>query len=381
MNTRIYICMRILVAFGGQSVEHDISVLTGLHLMKHINTRYSVYVCHTTTSGSFEVASRRGKLSNVDYYTKSGGSKSTPNSRRAHARGVAKILRLKPDVVINCCHGGAGEDGRLFAFFQTLGVPMTSCPTHAAMDLQSKSRTREVLAAAGFAQPKWVVVTSVAEIPKIATEMMSGETVEPVLSFPVIVKPDTLGSSIGISVAKNDVELRAAVEAALLLDTRVVVEQFIGDADEVNCSAFKRGGEVLVSACEVMNKKGELLNYETKYIEEGSGFIKKSGNQTVHKDESKIKELTERAYNLFGTKGVVRADFLVANNQIYLNEINTVPGFMAYHLWLKTGLPYETLIEMLIAEALSEPQNRLITDFKSEILAKNRSLVVRKKRL
>ena len=91
--------------------------------------------------------------------------------------------------------------------------------------------------------------------------------------------------------------------------------------------------------------------------------------------ENEVKNLTKTAYDLFNARGVVRADFLIANDKVYLNEINTVPGFLSYHLWMKTGLPYGTLIDMLVEQAKKDAQKTEITEFPSEILKKNKKLV------
>jgi len=304
---------------------------------------------------------RHGVLSNIDFYINNGAKRRARecffSGGALYKKGILGARKVtNADVVLNCCHGGVGEDGRLAGMMEILGIPITSCPSAVAAVLQSKTRTREVLSKNGFDQPKVGVS-----------------------DFPCIVKPDSLGSSIGISVVRDQEGLGAAVDLAKSLDDEIIIEEFLENAIEVNCSAFKFGDKVLVSGCEVMEKTAEMLDFKSKYIDEGSGFIKKSGREEKCEYEEEIKELTKKAYEIFGAHGIVRADFLVVPGdgkaRVVLNEINTVPGFLSYHLWQKVGIPYATLIEMLVDETLRTPKSGKKTDFPSEILQKNRFLV------
>jgi len=354
--------MKVTIVYGGKSVEHDVSILTALHLCKNCPEDWRVDLLYMTLDGGFIKSGSNGKLKNVDFYLRKNRGK----------KFDAEMLK-NTDIVINCCHGGFGEDGHLASFLDVLGVRYTSCPPISAHNLQSKSRTREILTANGFAQPNYVVLNKKTNVN---------------LPFPVIVKPDSLGSSIGITIAHDDDELNRAIDLAFTLDDRVIVEQFIENADEVNCSALKYGGKIMTSACEKIQKSRELFDFETKYLDDQSGFVqkRKTGGASadcgkflrleqavlVHPLEPRVKELTAKAYEIFECAGVVRADFLIANDTVYLNEMNTVPGFMAYHLWLKNGLPYTTLIEMMTQVTPKTPKN---VKFSSEILQKNRNLV------
>jgi len=348
----------IAVVFGGRSVEHDISILTGLHAAQHIeNARvYYVYLSRENKM------STGGCLADIDFYMTS-----TKRAKRCWfaegylCRGGRKV---KIDAVLNCCHGGVGENGELAGYFKVAGIPVTSCDYVTAANLQSKIRTREILSAAGFAQPKFVAIDK-------GGGWLGG------IDFPVIVKPDTLGSSIGISIARNEVEVADALDLVFEMDNHAIVEEFFEDITEVNCSAMRVMNEVRVSACEQIDSKREFLDYESKYLDATSGFIKKGKTPGEEKDYSEIQELTRRAYELFGACGVVRADFLIKGKKVYLNEINSVPGFLAYHLWARAGMPYALMLDLLVKQAIidGERSGALKTTFKSDILTKNRGLV------
>jgi len=234
----------------------------------------------------------------------------------------------------------------------------------AAANLQSKTRTREILAGKkDFLQPSY-------------QKAEKGQAIPENVKYPVIIKPDTLGSSIGITVARNEKELETGLELAFAFDNAAIIEEFLDKATEINCSAFRYGDKILVSRCEVIDKTGPVFDYDSKYLDTASGFIKKgSTSGKVHEKEEEIQALTRQAYELFGARGVVRADFLVVGAAVYLNEINTVPGFMAYHLWLKSGLGYAALIEMMVDGARKSASKGQIMAFESEILQKNRLLV------
>jgi len=380
----------IAVIFGGRSVEHDISILTGLHAIKHIEN-YRIYPIYLTREN--QIVTGNG-LFDIDYYIKGKAS----GKRVSFSNGLmyVKNKEVKVEAVLNCCHGGIGESGDLAKVLEVAGVPITSCNYNSAKVLQSKFRTREILSQNGFVQPKYMIL----EKNEFYLEMVEWKMKEVGFDFPVIVKPDTLGSSIGINIVKNQEELSDALTVGFELDDKVIIEEFLKDITEINCSAVMLNGDVKVSSIEEINNKSDFLDFETKYLDSSSGFISK-GKATatvIHEKRaegikcikrvktkenpndvlySKIKELTKKAYQIFDCSGVVRADFMVANDEIYLNEINTVPGFLAYHLWARRSVPYGVLIDDLVKQAVSDHKNkpRFKTVFKSDILEKNRVLL------
>ena len=341
----------IMVIYGGQSPEHDVSILTGLHLAKHVTEDYKVTLVYLTRDNQFVCGS-----SKIDDYISGKAAKAKP------FRAWDKV-----SCVVNCCHGGVGENGALAAMMQIYHLPITSCDPVSAWQQQSKIQTRQMLTAVGFVQPKFQVVKSL-DLDKIR------------LPLPLVVKPEMLGSSIGVAVVKNKEELFEAVKTALQMGERVIVEEYITDMREVNVAVMRHHGEIITSGLELV-ASDQFFSFQEKYFNTDSGFIKKSGTspdaEFLQKIAPQITALATKAYQLFGAKGVVRADFMVKGEQIILNEMNTVPGFMAYHLWLKQGVPYGVVIDDLVKEAIAE-QNKppFVTRFDSDILQRNRQLVV-----
>ena len=368
-----------VVIFGGDSVEHDVSILTGLHAARNVSAETKVNLVYITRNNRMVTSGAGGLLSKINSYLgeckAERGVKCFFSCGVLYKRGCLCVRKVcSVDAVINCCHGGAGENGQLAAMLALNNIPVTSCDCVSAALIQSKSRTREVLTKHGFLQPKYTVVTKHQDMSDVLSE----------IDFPVIVKPDTLGSSIGVSVARNGGELKNALELVFELDNKAVVEQFFENVTEINCSAMLARDKIWTSKCELVNKSDEgereIFDYNSKYMT-NSGFIKKGNEDSDDKeieDEEKIQEITQKAYELFDARGIIRADFLVVKNggevEIYLNEMNSVPGFLSYHLWQKMGLPYGLVIDMMAEQARVDAQKVLKTAFRSEILTKNRSL-------
>ena len=344
--------LKIGVIYGGKSTEHDVSILTGLHLAKHVTDAYQVVLIYLTRNNQAVIGSHK-----IDDYI---------SGKAEKAKVFDKWKQL--DCVINCCHGGAGEDGTLASVLNFYNIPITSCSGVSAWLQQSKIATRQILTAAGYVQPKFEVVNSL-DISKIT------------IPLPVVVKPDLQGSSIGITVAKTQDELKAGIDLALRLGERVIIEEFISNMREVNVAVMCEHGKIITSDLEIVGNNN-FFSFDEKYFNAESGFVKKSGKnpdaEFLSTFEPEIKKLAESAYRLFDATGVVRVDFMVAKDKIYLNEINTIPGFMAYHLWLKAHIPYGVIIDNLIQNAIRRHRKmkEYQTHFKSKILEKNRQLVV-----
>lgn len=344
--------LKIGVIYGGKSTEHDISILTGLHLAKYVTEDYQVQLIYLTHDNRAVVGSR-----NIDDYI---------SGKAAKARAFRKWKKL--NCIVNCCHGGMGENGGLAAMINFYGLPITSCNHASAWLQQSKIATRQILTAAGFVQPQFQV-------------LMVNDVKQVKLPLPVVVKPEMQGSSIGITIAYNQEELKTALTTAFGLDARVIVEEYIADMREVNVAVMRENGRIVTSGLEIVGGD-KFFSFDEKYFNAESGFVKKSGrtpdDDFLAKIQKQIEDLAKRAYEMFHNSGVVRVDFMVQGDKIILNEINTVPGFMAYHLWLKAKVPYGVVIDNMVQDAIKRHglEQQFVTNYKSEILLKNRQLVV-----
>lgn len=364
----------IVIIFGGKSVEHDISILTGLHAARNVVEGRKIHLVYLTRDNTMVEGGRDLKT-----YI-SGASKRKPvffQNGCLHIKkwwGLKKVCKV--DVLLNCCHGGAGEGGELSAFFKLNNIPISCSDMITSAILMSKSRTREMLdKCQGFLQPKYMKFDDI--------RAFDAEKVVKSLELPLVVKPDKLGSSIGITRVSTVQELDYAARLAFSLDDTVIVEEFIDFDKEINCAAFEYRGQIITSKCET-TKQGEnqqIFDFSEKYLDGPSGFTSKKLKPEEEEEDTelceRISSLTRRAYELFGCRGVVRMDFLVKGGKIYLNEVNTVPGFMAYHLFVLAGIQYGTLLEMIIDEAIREHSNQPAkkTEYKSDVLQVNRRLV------
>jgi D-alanine-D-alanine ligase len=361
----------VVVIYGGKSPEHDISILTGLHLAKHITDDYRVVLVYMTKDNAFV----QGSTDVNDYISgKAVTFRGVYFANGAlYKRGLLGKKICEVYCVINCCHGGAGEDGRLAAMLEIADIPFTGCDFISAYNQQSKIKTREMLTAEGFIQPKFTAVSKSKYV--TLTDPIGGID----LPFPVIIKPDSLGSSIGISVANTKEELVNGLRLAFSLCEYAVVEEFIPNMREVNIAVMRHNKEIIVSLPEAVGGE-KLFSFDEKYMNAHGEFGKKGSSsyrdEFLEKVAPQISKLAKTAYEIFGSCGVVRTDCFVTDEKIILNENNTVPGFMAYNLWVKSDVPYGVVIDDIIAEAIVKHQKKrdFITEFSSNALIKNKAL-------
>jgi D-alanine-D-alanine ligase len=199
------------------------------------------------------------------------------------------------------------------------------------------------------------------------------------LEYPVFVKPANLGSSIGISIAKNEDELVRAIEIAIRYDNRIIVEKGLENSIDINESVLLKDGEILVSLLEEPVKWETFLSFDDKYINEVSkngmvGMKRKIPADLSPELTKKIEEYSREIYKTMYCKGVVRIDYLVSynRNEVFVNEINSIPGSLSFYLWEHSDIKFNTLIDIIIKEAIriNEDKKNQIESFDSNILNK-----------
>jgi D-alanine-D-alanine ligase len=202
----------------------------------------------------------------------------------------------------------------------------------------------------------YAVVNGVVDVQKVMKK----------LSYPVIVKPATLGSSIGIKIARTKEELKDGILFALRYSNKVIVEKYLQNNFEINCAVYREGAKIHVSECEQPVKQGELLGFDDKYVDGGRIFP-----ANVAKEISdQIKKISRLVYEKSGANGIIRIDFLVSNDVVYVNEINGVPGSLAYYLFCETMSDFSKILTGLIltAEQNHAKEKSLVRKFSSSIL-------------
>jgi D-alanine-D-alanine ligase len=199
---------------------------------------------------------------------------------------------------------------------------------------------------------------------------------ESLIAYPVIVKPATQGSSIGIKIAKEKKDLAEALITASYYDKTVIIEEALTDMTEINCAAVRNNGKVVTSAIEKPLSWHEFLSFDDKYVSKGKGMDGSARELPAKLPEQTskcIRGLTERIYENFGLKGVVRTDFMIDNKsgKIYVNEINTVPGSLSYYLFEPLGIEFPELINIMLNEAVRDKKinDSSVTYFPSRVLS------------
>ena len=341
------------VFFGGRSSEAEISVITGMYAVNLLRgTRYRVLPVYLPPEGGFLLGNWRG----VEEFSRP--VKGTPVQllRGALVREGSKKPLARVDVAHNCWHGGMGENGTLAALLAWNNIRSASPDLPESALFMDKALTK--IAARGLDIPAAPAVCVTEGEWREAPEGVQGRA--QALGCPLVVKPARLGSSIGLSVAHTPEELADALALAFTLDDKALVERYFAGKRDINCAACRIGGEVKVSACEEVFSGGELLSYAEKY-EEGKGS--KLPADLPEGVAARIAAYTRRLYEAFGMRGVVRADFLAVGEEVYFNELNTVPGSLAGYLFGTTLAEVRRFFLALLDEAVrsAPPPKRTLT--------------------
>jgi D-alanine-D-alanine ligase len=340
----------VLLMFGGVSAEHEVSVVTGLQALEHLDTKiFAPHVIYVTKEGTFtyhpNLTNRRGFLS---------GKRIPVTFGRDAGGGFVRFSGLRrkkvyPYAAYLAFHGGEGESGPIEGLLESCGIPHTGSTVEGSVIAMNKRLTKEALAGADV--PTLPDVRFFSDSLRGNADTAAAQ-VEATLGLPVIVKPVHLGSSIGIAVAKNSVELQKALRAAAYVDTEVLVEPFLEGIVEYNCAVRLVGGTLETSEIERPLSHDAILSFADKY--ERGGGKKSAGMASLTRElpakiapelKGRIVEYATRAYGAARLSGMTRIDFMQAKDgTLYLTEINPIPGSMAYYLWEASGIPYMTQI-------------------------------------
>lgn len=406
----------ICVIFGGKSTEHDISVLTACQVMKALNEqKYNIVPVYINQNGKWFCGN---ELKDVAFYKKVNYKKLKevtilPQDDFLYKKSFKTFKKhLKIDCAVVCCHGKNGEDGTVQGLLELANVPYTSSGVLASSVGLDKTAMKNMFKAGK------IPICKYASVSKKQYAEGGIDFVLKQIDLPVIVKPNSLGSSIGISVAKTDEQLQQALDLAFVFDEYVVIEKLVEDMTEVNISVLGEGENCVCSVTEQPKNNDEFLTFKDKYLsgqkqKEGSkqyeiakdtkqngklndNDIKKqidklrgdvqhgnklNGMQNLSRivpanisvaQTEKIKKLAQKIFTLLNCKGVVRIDFMIDNKQgkIYANEINTIPGSFAFYLWEQSGVKFDVLLDKLIELAIHSKlkQNMLTTTFNTSVL-------------
>ncbi len=357
---------KIGVIFGGLSVEHEVSVITGMQVMENIDkTKYEVIPIYVNKDGKWLTGNSLMDFKNY----KDGNFKDAKeiilspnhgdNKIYSHPKTVGlfgKKILGEIDIVFPAFHGMNGEDGTVQGIFELMDIPYVGCGVLGSSVGMDKILMKDVYKAnelpvvdyTWFYRSKW-----------LKDKDLVIKDIETKLSYPLFVKPANLGSSIGISKAKNREDLIDAIEVAIRYDRKIIIEQAVENLREINCAVLGFDDEVITSLCEEPIGWEEILSFEDKYVKTNEKGGKSSGERRIipagieDNIREEIEELAKKAFITIDGRGISRIDFLLdANNNVYINEINTLPGSIAFYLWEGKGYPFKKLIDELIAIAI-----------------------------
>lgn len=354
--------MKIFLIYGGKSAEHDVSILTAFSIVKEVHyDQHEIVPIYITKSGEWI----EGALLNGPVFDSKALKLQSGNEKRMAVKDseISSGISVSPSavkeenaVIFPVLHGPNGEDGTVQGLFEVLDMPYVGCGVLASATGMDKLISKQLFTQAGIPQVSYVPVSKVQWLNDPEKILYNCETA---LTYPMFVKPANMGSSVGISKAENKLELTQAIETALRYDRKVLVEQGI-DAREVEIAVLGND-DIRTSVVGEIVKSNNFYDYNEKYI---NNTVKLQIPAEIPEEISnKLRQYAVTAFQAIDGSGLTRCDFfLTANNEIYINEVNTLPGFTQFSmyplLWEKTGIQYSDLIEELIQLALKRYQER-----------------------
>ena len=383
--------IKVGVLYGGKTTEHEVSIITAVQAMGYLNTdKYEVIPLYLTKENEMYTG---GSLMDMDVYREPDLLKRYCTNVVMYNKNGAIILQNKKgifkrtvkeiDIVIPAVHGYGMEDGNIQGMLDVIGVPYTGSDIYGLTVGQDKVFQKQILEAEGIKVPKyeWFYDTEYVENEREILDKLEK------LKYPLIVKPARQGSSIGISVANNIESLKEAINDAINYDEKILVEQIIPNMVELNCSVLGSSSYSEASAIEQVMGKDEILSFNDKYIgnKAKKGGIKTcaskgmaSASRVIPADISdKLKEEIEvtskKAFRALGASGVVRIDYLYdkKSKELYVNELNSIPGSLAFYLWTPLKKEYPELLDDLINISVKRFKKNLkkTKSFESNILS------------
>lgn len=362
--------MIIGVLFGGSSVEHDISILSAIQVMKVIDQeKYQIVPLYLTTSGLLLTGERFKDLATFKKKLTIKQSECVNIIRKNNESYLSHSFRkfkkwLKIDLILPIMHGKGVEDGNISGYLEILKVPYISSKVMGASIAQDKEITK--------------IILEKMKINVIPYEVYINKDYKlSQLEYPLIIKPAKLGSSIGIQKVNNDEEYFKAINNAFKYDNKVIVEKCLTDFKEFSIACYEKKEQLVLSDIEELKLSSDIYRFTDKYQ---NGEKSEASNHQlpacIGKDlKHKIKEITKSIYRKFELSGVIRVDFLYDNieEKLFVNEINTIPGSLAFYLFDQQGITFKDLIDDLIKQTLiNELKNKeYLQSFESSILVNN----------
>lgn len=364
----------VAVFFGGRSVEHEISVISALQAIHAFDqSKYNVIPIYISKEGKWFTGDELLEISN--YKDLKGLEKKVEEVYMKPVYGDYNLYLSNPKgslfskkkniletlhVAFPILHGSHGEDGMFQGVLETIGIPFVGCDTLSSANGMDKITMKMILRESGIPVVDFVWFT---DREWLSDREGIDKNIEEDLGYPVIVKPANLGSSVGISKASDRKSLDSSIESAMRFSSRIIVERMVENMKEINCSVLGDADHRESSVCEEPIRKKDFLTYNEKY---GSGS--KSGMEGSEKKipadlpndtTAKIQKMAADTFRVLSCNGVSRIDVMIDtdNDEIFVNEINTIPGSLSFYLWEETGISFKDLLDKLISLALKRKRD------------------------
>ncbi len=356
----------VAVFFGGKSCENEVSIITGTMTANLLRgEKYAVYPVYVAQSGEMYTGEALFEVSAFK-----SGSLQKRCARAVFIDGMLYERKGKKfkeicsiDCALNCCHGMGGEDGAVAGLLNLNGIPDASPDMAASAVFMDKAMTKLVAKALGV---KAAPFFRISEGDFRRRGAMALRCIEERLGYPVIVKPARLGSSIGVCVAEDRARLAAAIETGFCYDTVLIAEKYLGGAREINCAAYRSGDEIIVSECEEPKTEHKILTFADKYLEGGKERAGDFPAKISKASADLVKAYTKLLYRRMNMRGIVRADYLLYEGEVYFNEMNTVPGSLAWYLFCENLSSFSQVLSALIEQGICDYKEKA-----NKILLKN----------
>ncbi len=379
----------VAVIFGGQSTEHDVSIVTALaSVIKplELTRQFKVEAIYISKNGSWFWDD---KLKDIKLYQSNGIEDFMRKASKTHllfdngltlvksSQFAGRKMYKKIDVVFPAMHGTHGEDGELMGLLEMANVPYVGCDFRSSAASMDKVLAKQVTQSADIPSTPWIwFYANELSQPKKVTEMIKP------LKYPLFVKPAHLGSSIGISKVDDQKGVRNALEVAIHYDDKVIVEQGVENLVEVTLPVMGNEEPIPALLEQPLTKPEDFFDFETKYMQDGKKGkgSSKSGSQGYSQIPADLpKDLYEKAektgldvYRALGCSGIARVDMLIdtKSENVYFNEVNPLPGGLYAHNWRKAGISNVDLVTKLIAfaEQKWQAKQKLATSFSTNYL-------------
>ena len=388
--------IRVGVIFGGESVEHEVSIISAIQAMNKMDEdKYEIVPIYITKDREWYTGDMlrdidvyqdlnliKNYSSNVVLYYKDG------SYVLQKKKGLFKSVVREIDIAFPIVHGTNVEDGVLQGYLQTVGIPFVGPDVYAAVVGQDKAFMKDVWKEAGLPMTNYVWFYDV-DYKQDKDEIMKKISK---LKYPLIIKPATTGSSVGISVAENETSLIEGIDEAIQYDSKIIVEEVVENLKEVNIAVMGNYEHQKLSEIEEVLSGNKFLTYQDKYIGGGKGKMKgamkapaktpskgmASANRKIpadlsEKTRNEIEEIAHTAFKVLGSAGNSRIDFLIDDktSKVYINEINSIPGSLAFYLWDAKGVDFTSVLDEMINTGIKDYKKRISKthSFETNILA------------